>query len=156
MLYIFDKDGTLISGMGTRPANTPAEQKPMPGVVKQLSYLRSRGDKIAIASNQGGVAWGFITYEQAQELMDDCARKIGGADYVTFCPYDPKAYEHHPGVYAIDHPKRKPNPGMILECMKVLGFSKRETVYIGDQETDNQAAKAAGVKFEWATDFFIL
>jgi phosphoglycolate phosphatase-like HAD superfamily hydrolase len=29
-----------------------------------------------------------------------------------------------------------------------------ETIFIGDMETDRQAAEAAGVKFIWAWEFF--
>lgn len=155
MLYIFDKDGTLVTGMGDRPANTPEEQHLLPGVREKIDALRLHGHRIAIASNQGGVAWGFITHEQAVALIVDCADKIGGVDAFRMCPYDPKAIKVNPtGGYSRDDASRKPNPGMLIGIMRELGFSPDDTVMIGDMESDKEAAKNAGCKFFWAADFF--
>jgi len=145
MLYVFDKDNTLVSGMGNRPANTPDEQTLLPGVAEKISELRARGHHIAIASNQGGVAWGFITMERARELMIDCAEKIGGANY-EFCPHDDR--KNAPCGC------RKPRPGMLINLMRKTGCLPAETVMVGDQDTDRQAAEAAGAHFEWAQEFF--
>jgi phosphoglycolate phosphatase len=41
-------------------------------------------------------------------------------------------------------PARKPDPGPVLEAMKQLGCSARETVMIGDSENDVNAGKRAG------------
>jgi len=38
--------------------------------------------------------------------------------------------------------------------MDAFGVSKADTVYIGDMDSDQQAAEAAGVQFMWAKDFF--
>jgi len=155
MLYIFDKDGTLIASMGKRPANTPAEQRPLPGVVIKLAELRTVGHRLALASNQGGVAWGFLTLEKTAALMQDCADKVGGLDAVRFSPYDPKAAARRPNSpYAREDQSRKPRPGMLLEIMAELGASPAETMMVGDQESDREAAEAAGVQFAWAEAFF--
>ena len=155
MLYIFDKDGTLIASLGKRPANSPAEQHPLPGVVKKLAELRGAGHRLALASNQGGVAWGFLTLEKAAALMQDCAEKVGGLDAVRFSPYDSKAAARRPNSpYAREHESRKPRPGMLLEIMAELGAAPAETVMVGDQESDREAAEAAGVQFAWAETFF--
>ena len=155
MLYIFDKDGTLIASLGKRPANSPAEQHPLPGVVEKLAELRAAGHRLALASNQGGVAWGFLTLEKAGALMVDCAEKVGGLDAWRFSPYDSKAAARRPNSpYACEHESRKPRPGMLLEIMAELGASASDTVMVGDQESDQQAAQAAGVSFAWAADFF--
>lgn len=42
--------------------------------------------------------------------------------------------------------KRKPHPDPIIACMKELGSSPEETVYIGDMDDDILAGKNAGVK----------
>jgi len=155
MLYIFDKDGTLVSGMGDRPANTPEEQHVLPNVLEKIQALRLADHRIAIASNQGGVAWGFITYEEAVFLVSDCADKIGGVDAFRMCPFDPKASaKHTDSEYAYDAECRKPRPGMLINIMRELGFSPDDTVMIGDMESDKQAAQNAGCHFFWAKDFF--
>jgi len=155
MLYIFDKDGTLIASLGKRPANTPAEQRPLPNVIEKLAELRAAGHRLALASNQGGVAWGFLTLEKVEALMLDCAAKVGGLDAYRFSPYDSKAAARRPNSpYARENELRKPRPGMLLEIMAELGAAPQETVMVGDQESDREAAEAAGVQFEWAADFF--
>ncbi|MEP0806553.1 MAG: HAD-IIIA family hydrolase [Chloroflexota bacterium] len=158
-LIIFDKDGTLVGvpdPAANRPANRPEEQVLLPGRLEKIKALRKQGMRIALASNQGGVAWGFITYDQAAALMADCARKIGGADIIRFCPHDaraagkPNAREH----YAIQCGCRKPAPGMLQDIMAFLRVTPEETVFVGDRDEDRTAAEAAGVRFMWADEFF--
>lgn len=147
MLFIFDKDGTLVDGPAGRPPNKPEEQSLMPGVLEVIARLRAEGHLIALASNQGGVAWGFISMDDADALMRDCAQKIGGVDAYRFCPHDPRK-----GQFC---ECRKPRPGMILSIMAELGISDPgQVVFVGDQESDRQAAEAAGVRFVWADQFF--
>lgn len=154
-LVIFDKDNTLIAACGKRPANAPAEQVPLPGVVAKLAQLRSLGYKLAIASNQGGVAWGFLTESQAQALVKDAARKVGGVDFWRCCCYDERAVVRNPSSpFAQPSRRRKPAPGMLREIMRVAQVTPAQTMMVGDQESDRQAAEAAGVRFVWAKEFF--
>ena len=158
MLYIFDKDGTLVEELpdpklGTRPANTPEEQRLIPGVYDKIAELKAAGHHIWIASNQGGVSWGFITYRQAIDVMADACNKIGIIrNNYAFCPYDER------GKFASEYSQwkhyRKPLPGMIEAIADYEGESRDRVIYIGDHDTDRQAAEAAGVKFMWAKDFF--
>ena len=155
MLYIFDKDKTLVSGQGNRPANTPDEQQPLPNVVETIAALRAAGHQIAIASNQGGVAWGFITKTQAQTLVKDAAAKIGGVNFWRCSCYDERAKVKNPGSpYARKNPRRKPGAGMLKELMRSAGASPADTVMVGDSDDDCKAAQSAGVKFILADEFF--
>lgn len=153
MLVIFDKDKTIVSGLDNRPANTPDEQRPLPGVIETIAALRAAGHQIAIASNQGGVAWGFITVAQAQALVKDAAAKIGGVDFWRCSCYDERAAVKNPGSpYARKSYRRKPKPGMLKEIMRSAGVAS--AVMVGDSDDDRKAAEAAGVKFFWAGEFF--
>jgi histidinol phosphatase-like enzyme len=52
---------------------------------------------------------------------------------------------------------RKPNPGMLNEAMKWAGisiFNKSAALMVGDMDADEGAAKAAGIKFQRAPEFF--
>lgn len=52
---------------------------------------------------------------------------------------------------------RKPNPGMIVAAMKWAGigfFNKTKVLMVGDMDTDEGAAKSAGVMFKRAPQFF--
>jgi D-glycero-D-manno-heptose 1,7-bisphosphate phosphatase len=156
MLIIFDKDGTLIAPVGSRPANTPAEQVPLPGVAAKFAQLRAAGHVLAIASNQGGVAWGFLSEREAQALVKDAAQKVGGVDFWRCCCYDKRAATRHPGnPFARPSRRRKPGPGMLREIIRAAGVSPDDTLMVGDQDSDLLAAEAAGGRFVWAADFFM-
>jgi D-glycero-D-manno-heptose 1,7-bisphosphate phosphatase len=163
-LVIFDIDGTLTEIKPEVLAHNPrmvspsdfGEQQPRPGVVDKLAKLENKGIDIALATNRGGVAWGFTTLEEAEALAREAAELCGVPDArIYICPYHAKA--RGPKVvwkYAKDHDCRKPNPGMLLEAMKDAGTSPDETLFVGDFETDQQAAENAGVRFYWAGEFF--
>lgn len=155
MLYIFDKDSTLIkSKSGQKFINSVEDQELIPGVKEKIDQLKANGHKIAIAFNQGGVAFGYMSLDDAFGIIDHAA-KLVGADYATFCSY-------HPGgtveAFKVDSPYRKPNPGMIFECIGELvgGYSvdKNDIVFIGDRPEDQEVARRVGVQFEWAANFF--
>lgn len=152
MLYIFDKDGTLVTkkGGGNPPIpNSVEEQEALPGVVEKCRELREAGHTLAIASNQGGVAFGFIDSQQAADIMRHAADLVGAEGW-AMCPHHPKGRE------PLGHEcyRRKPAPGMLFDLMQRLRFEPANTIYIGDMESDRQAAEAAGVRFVWASDFF--
>ncbi len=161
-LYIFDKDGTLVSKLHSRtgiakPPLKPARQVLRPGVFEKLAELRAMGHKLAIASNQDAVASGETTLEQAEELVKNCAAKVGGVEAWRISPYDPdgkKRIKGCPNPYARDDPSRKPHPGMLLDLMSELGYPPEDTFMVGDSKDDKKAAKAAGVTFVSARSFF--
>lgn len=155
MLVILDKDGTLVGPLEGPPASSTWQQQPLDGVVQKLTALRAQGHALAIATNQGGVAWGFISRSQAYRLAHDAAEKVGGVDAVAVCCYHPGAVARNPASpYAKASPRRKPAPGMILDLMRRLGYGPADTIYVGDYDTDRQAAETAGVRFIWAQEFF--
>lgn len=150
MLYIFDKDNCIISRIEERPVSIIEQQQLLPGVAQKCARLRTQGHSLAVASNQGGVAFGIISEAEAADLVAHAASLIQ-ADAWAMCP-------HHPGgsipAYAIECNCRKPAPGMLLDLMARLGYKARDVAFVGDQESDQKAAQAAGVRFAWAADFF--
>lgn len=172
-IYIFDKDNTLVApvanGDRTRPPNTIEEQVLLPGRKRKIRKLLDDGHRVAIASNQGGVAWGYMTYDQAGDIMHHAGNLVG-AHTTVFCPHwDGLPKDKVLGGSAEEDARlrflydqkcdcRKPKGGMILQVMKELGSSwKDSTFYIGDQETDMLAAIDAGLpkrNYFWAKDFF--
>jgi D-glycero-D-manno-heptose 1,7-bisphosphate phosphatase len=151
MLYIFDKDGTLVQDFdGKRPPNTLEEQKPFPDVLPKCQALIAEGHFLAVASNQGGVAFGFMTAAQAHLLVQAITTYIGATTYAV-CVTHPNGRKK---AAKRESPFRKPNGAMIEYLMDAFGVSKEDTMYIGDLDSDQQAAEAAGVKFAWAKDFF--
>lgn len=151
MLIIFDKDDTLVQNPEPgRPANTPDEQVLFPDVIERCGQLRAEGHTLAVASNQGGVAFGHFDHRAAVLLVKSVADAIG-ADLYAVCVTHPRGTVKRAKR---DSRFRKPNPGMLQYLMDALGFAPDDTLYVGDMESDRQAAAAAGVRFAWAWDFF--
>ena len=108
--------------------------------------------RLATATNQGGVAFGYL---QAEPLLSQLALMcregsipLGGL-YV--CYTHPKATIEQ---YRADDDRRKPGPRMLLEAMNDFEADVHETLMVGDSKEDEQAAKAAGCDFVWADIFF--
>jgi D-glycero-D-manno-heptose 1,7-bisphosphate phosphatase len=150
MLIIFDKDGTLVYSLGDRPPNTLQEQVIVPGVLEHCAELRQQGHILAVASNQGGVAFGRFSLQEAHLLVKSVADAIGAITYAV-CVVHPNGKTRATKRESI---YRKPNPGMIEYLMDATGFLPADTLYVGDLDTDRDSAQAAGVRFEWADTFF--
>lgn len=151
MLFIFDKDGTICRAIsGDKFINSVDDQELIPGVLEVCERLREEGHTLAVASNQGGVAFGIMTAEQAQEIVGHAADLIGAEAWAV-------SLTHPAGritEYAVETDYRKPGPGMLNDLRKRLGFDVADTRMIGDRPEDIQAAAAAEVKFSWTKDFF--
>ena len=151
MLFIFDKDGTIChSASGQKFINSKDDQELIPGVLEKVEVLRKDGHTLAVASNQGGVAWGIMSEVEADLIVAHAATLIGAEDW-RMCPYHPKGSKPE---YARESTCRKPSPGMILELMESLAFLPDQTIFIGDRDEDEGAAQAAGVEFIWEKEFF--
>lgn len=154
-IYIFDKDGTICrSKSGKKFINSVEDQELIPGVKEKIEQLQSNSHKIAIASNQGGVAFGHMSIRDASQIMTD-AKDLVGADVAIYCPYHPDGTVEY---FKLDSIYRKPNPGMIFECVRFIcnldKLGADRVIFIGDRPEDQEAAQRAGVQFEWASDFF--
>jgi histidinol-phosphate phosphatase family protein len=147
-----DRDGTLNRSLGTRPPHRPGEVELLEGVAPKLHRYAAMGWCIVIVTNQGGVAFGYQTESQAraihQAVLDALPVEV---DASYLCP-------HHPDGtiprYAIACPNRKPAPGAILDALTRFQARPQDSLFVGDQESDQQAAQAAAVPFVWARDFF--
>lgn len=141
----FDRDGTLNVDMDY--LYKVEELRWMPHAREALAYLSQRGYLIFVITNQSGVARGYYTVEQMQELHLRMASDVEayGAHIEKFyyCPHhkDGKVKE-----YAIDCDCRKPKPGMLLQCFKEYDIDIAQSFLIGDSERDVECAKAVGMK----------
>jgi phosphoglycolate phosphatase-like HAD superfamily hydrolase len=49
---------------------------------------------------------------------------------------------------------RKPNPGMLVKAIADANVDRRDTLFVGDLDSDWTAAAAADCDFMWAKDYF--
>ena len=163
-LAIFDIDGTLTEIKPEVLAHQPrlvtpnhlGEQQPIPGSPEKLAEIKARGMQIALATNRGGVAFGYTTLAEAEDLARDAAELCGVPEAKLYvCPYHAKARGPRANlIFAREDDCRKPNPGMLLQALGDFSVSPNEAFYVGDLDTDRQAAESAGMHFFWAEEFF--
>ena len=153
-LVIFDVDGT-ISGTksGATFRKTADDWQLLPGRKEKLAELKAQGVRLALASNQGGVAFGYMKQEDILRELQETAKALGvpmGGIYI--CYTHPKATipRYHS---EIDY-RRKPQPGMLQEAMLDFEAEPDETLYVGDRPEDEEAARHAEIDFIWAHEFF--
>ena len=104
------------------------------------------GMSIVVVTNQAGIGRGLYTEDQFWALTDwmreQFSKRGVTIDAVCFCPHHP---EHGIGAYRRECYDRKPNPGMILRARDDLALDLGQSVFIGDKNSDVEAARAAGV-----------
>lgn len=158
MLYILDADDTLVRGIeGIEVPNRLSEQELIPGVVDRCAALRREGHRLAIASNQAGVVLGYGSLDEAVERIRWIAEEISAERWIISTwhrrsrhqiPHEPESGVSYSPFF------RKPQPGMLMWLMLRLESPVTDTVYVGDSPEDQAAARAAGIGFYWAKDFF--
>lgn len=139
-LVILDRDG-VINHDSDDYIKSPEEWHAIDGSLAAIAKLNQLGVKVAVASNQSGLARGYfdlVTLEQIhQKLNAELKAYNGHIDYLTYC-------SDHP-----DQPteRRKPNPGMLFEISEVLSIDLKKALFIGDSYSDYVAAQKAGCDF---------
>lgn len=137
MLVLLDRDGVLNEDL-PQGVTCVEEFRFLPGALAGIALLTQAGFRLAIVSNQSGVAKGLLSEATLAEihtrLREDVQKAGGRIDAIYVCT-------DHP-----DHPteRRKPNPGMVLEALHDFRAAATETVFVGDALRDLQAAAAAG------------
>lgn len=154
-LLILDVDGTLTTTKSGATFRKAADDWVwLPGRMEKCQHLRREGVKLAIASNQAGVAfpWSSFTEAEMQLEIEMVAHDIW-ANYVGVC-YSTPNLKALPQYQNPDDQRRKPGPGMLIEAMHFYSVRPEYTLMVGDRPEDEQAAQAAGTSFQWADDFF--
>jgi len=136
-LILLDRDG-VINFDSPESITAPAEWRPIPGSLEAIAALTCAGRRVAVCSNQAGIGRGLLSASALdaihQQLHDALAELGSRLDRLVYCPHLP---EDRCAC-------RKPAPGMLLECMNLLGAEPGETCFVGDSLKDLQAACAAG------------
>lgn len=114
-------------------------------------HFQQKGFKIFIITNQAGIARGYYAEKDFIRLtkwMEGEFLKKGIVITKTyFCP-------HHPEITGECY-WRKPNPGMILQAQKEFNLDLKNSVLIGDKQSDLDAGKNAGIEKNYFVDEFL-
>lgn len=140
---IFDRDGTLI--VDRIYLNDPQQIEYLPEVFEALRLLRDAGFVFAVATNQSGVPRGLVDVRN----LDEIHRRIQ-ADFAA-AGVDILSFHSAPFMTTIDHPLRKPNPGMLEEAVRWHKLDARNSWMVGDKSTDVVAGHRAGMRSAFLT-----
>jgi D-glycero-D-manno-heptose 1,7-bisphosphate phosphatase len=134
---LLDRDGVLNRDRGYVARVEDFEF--LPGVFDALRTLARRGFRLVVVTNQSGIGRGYYGENNFQKLtrwMLDQLRAEGiELAGVYHCPHAPEA-----GCAC-----RKPAPGLLLRAAGELRLDLGRSWLVGDQPSDIQAARAAGV-----------
>ncbi|MEU1586741.1 HAD-IIIA family hydrolase [Micromonospora sp. NPDC005710] len=129
---LLDRDGTLIEDV---PYNgDPEKVRPVPGARAALDRLRAAGLRLAVVTNQSGLARGYFTGAQMRAVHARIEELLGRFDAWLVCPHDD----------ADGCDCRKPAPGLVYAAARELGTTASRCVLVGDIGRDVGAALAAG------------
>lgn len=156
--FLFDLDGTLISSYMEDEQKRFHVWEVLKGRKEVVSRLLDLGKCVGIITNQAGVAFGYVTPEDFKRKR---SAVINAFDLdrndenwlINWC------YAHPNGTVKGEGPvwdlkRRKPSGEMLVEAMDTFQMERSETVFIGDMESDRQAAENAGVDYIDAEEFF--
>jgi D-glycero-D-manno-heptose 1,7-bisphosphate phosphatase len=143
---IFDRDGVLNIDHGY--VGDPDRLEWMEGARRAIRRLNDAGVLVLVATNQSGVARGYFPEAAVERLhatmQSHLAAEGAHIDAFYVCPFHPDAvierYRH------LDHPDRKPNPGMIMAALADFSIDPARVLMVGDTASDIEAARRAGVE----------
>jgi D-glycero-D-manno-heptose 1,7-bisphosphate phosphatase len=138
---ILDRDGVLnYEAPEGSYVREPAEFRWLPGALEGLALLRRAGLRLSVATNQAGVGRGVMSLAQLAAVHDrmqaEAAAHGGALDAVLYCPHAPEQ----------QCSCRKPAPGLIQEAVARSGIAASDTIVVGDDRRDLEAAERAGVR----------
>ena len=138
-LIILDRDG-VINYDSDEYVKSLDEWIPLPNSIQALAKLTKAGYKIAVATNQSGIARGYFSEETLTAMhkkMSDLATEAGAKfDYIAHCPHGPDD----------NCDCRKPLPGLVDQIESALGMSAAGSYIVGDSLRDLQAGQAKDMK----------
>lgn len=139
-LILLDRDG-VINEDSPAFVKSVKEWRAIPGALHAIARLKRAGYRVAVCSNQSGIARGLLTTETLNaihaKLISGLAEEGATLDGLRYCPHGPDD-----GCNC-----RKPLPGLLLATLDDLGIAAGEAVFVGDSIRDQQAAAAAGCAF---------
>jgi len=137
MLIILDRDGVINEYDGNYICSAD-DWHPIPGSIDAVARLCSAGHRVAIATNQSGIARGYYDLDELDamhEKLEQLVEAAGGCiDVVAYCP-------HHPDDQC---QCRKPRTGLLEQIQHHFHLdSLAGAIMVGDSRKDLEAGVAA-------------
>jgi D-glycero-D-manno-heptose 1,7-bisphosphate phosphatase len=136
-----DRDGVLVNNQEHYYIWKLEQLQFIDGVFGNLKFLIQKGFQLFIVSNQGGISKEIYTKTDILKLHEELKlsfeNNVIEIKEIVFCP-------HHPEVEQCMC--RKPDSLLIDKLVAKYKLCKSESYFIGDSESDMQAARKAGIQ----------
>ena len=133
-IVVLDRDGVINVDLMSY-VTVPEDFKPIKGSLEAISKLNKSGYLVAIATNQACINKGIISDKELLDIHNFMFKLLeqynGKVDYISYCPHD-----YSTEVCFC----RKPETGLLKNIESHFDISLKECFFVGDKETDVQAA----------------
>jgi D-glycero-D-manno-heptose 1,7-bisphosphate phosphatase len=131
-----DRDGTI--NVERNYVNKVSDFMLLPDAADAIRTINQSGLKVIVASNQSGVARGYLTIKTLGRITTkmhlQLGRKGAHVDAVYYCPFHPD-----------DKPYcRKPSVGMAMEAKQQFGVDLKKCYMVGDNKVDMEFGQNMG------------
>jgi D-glycero-D-manno-heptose 1,7-bisphosphate phosphatase len=134
-----DRDG-VVNEDSDEYIKSAAEWIPIPGSIDGIAKLTQAGYRIAIITNQSGLARGIYDLASLnamhRKLREFLSTSGGQVEMILFCPHQPSDNCNC----------RKPHPGLFVQLAQRFGCSLEGVPFIGDSVTDVVAGRIVGME----------
>lgn len=141
----FDRDGVL--NVDVHYLYRPEDFVWTEGAMEAIKFCNQHGYLVIVVTNQSGVARGYYTEQDVQELHRwmnaELRNKDAHIDAFYYCPHHPDAQM---ALYRQACDCRKPKPGMVEAACQRFQIDKSQSLFIGDKASDMECAANAGVR----------
>lgn len=138
-LIILDRDG-VINQDSDNFIKSVDEFIPLPGSLEAIARLNQAGYRVAVATNQSGIARGYYDLSTLNAMHEKLRRLLatlgGNIEMIAYCPHGPDE-----GCNC-----RKPRPGMYQDIARRMEQPLDNVPVIGDSLRDLQAAQAVNAR----------
>lgn len=115
---------------------------------EKLDAYRAEGYTLIGVSNQSGISKGNVTEEKVDEIFEKTRSELGYTKEefpILYCPHPSM-----PGACFC----RKPQSGMVMDCVMKLGLDPRQCIMVGDRKTDQTMAERLNITYYDVKDFW--
>ncbi len=133
----FDRDGIVNRDPGAGYVERPEDFHLLPAFVEALRVATDRGYAAVVVTNQRGVGRGLMTCDALAHIHGRLRAELAGQGLAL------TAIESCTATDDAD-PRRKPNPGMLLDAAARHGLDVSASWMVGDRERDVEAGRRAG------------
>lgn len=144
-VLFLDRDGVINVDVGY--LFDSAQLEFIPGAIDAMKEAQIRGYDIIVVTNQSGVARGYYTEKDVQDLHAEMSRRLEteGVNILAYyyCPHHPEGTVE---AYRKACDCRKPNPGMLTKAIEEWNVDVDGSFLVGDKPSDVQAAEAIGMR----------